>query len=69
MKPSDYADMGYCVGTYKEAGIAETLFALPALSGVLNNSNYKGSSTKRGCSPKAIKARRKKNKNKKTHRI
>ena len=71
MRPRDYADMGYCVGTDKEAGIAETLFAL---SGVLNNSNYKGSSykgssTKRGCSPKAIKARRKKNKNKKTHRI
>lgn len=29
---------------------------------------YKGSSTKRGDNPKAIKARRKKNKNKKTHR-
>lgn len=28
----------------------------------------KGSSTKRGNNPKAIKARRKKNKNKKTHR-
>lgn len=30
--------------------------------------NYKGSSTKSGNSIKAIKARRKKNKNKKTHR-
>ena len=30
--------------------------------------SYKGSSTKKGNSPKAIKARRKKNKNKKTHR-
>lgn len=30
----------------------------------MNRSN----STKRGCNPKAIKARRKKNKNKKTHR-
>lgn len=29
---------------------------------------YKGSSTKKGNNPKAIKARRKKNKNKKTHR-
>lgn len=29
---------------------------------------YKGHSTKDGCSLKAIKARRKKNKNKKTHR-
>jgi hypothetical protein len=29
---------------------------------------FKGSSTKRGNNPKAIKARRKKNKNKKTHR-
>lgn len=30
--------------------------------------SYKGSSTKSGNNPKAIKARRKKNKNKKTHR-
>lgn len=30
--------------------------------------SYKGSSTKKGNNPKAIKARRKKNKNKKTHR-
>lgn len=30
--------------------------------------NYKGSSTKHGCNLKAVKARRKKNKNKKTHR-
>lgn len=29
---------------------------------------YKGSSTKKGNNPKAIKARRKKSKNKKTHR-
>lgn len=33
-----------------------------------NNTRYKGSSTKSGNNPKAIKARRKKNKNKKTHR-
>lgn len=32
------------------------------------NPRYKGSSTKSGNNPKAIKARRKKNKNKKTHR-
>lgn len=32
------------------------------------NTSYKGSSTKKGKNPKAIKARRKKNKNKKTHR-
>lgn len=32
------------------------------------NTSYKGSSTKKGNNPKAIKARRKKNKNKKTHR-
>lgn len=30
--------------------------------------DYKGSSTKHGCNLKAVKARRKKNKNKKTHR-
>ena len=30
--------------------------------------SYKGSSTKKGNNPKAIKARRKKNRNKKTHR-
>lgn len=30
--------------------------------------NYKGSSTKHGCNLKAVKARREKNKNKKTHR-
>lgn len=30
--------------------------------------SYKGSSVKHGSNPKAIKARRKKNKNKKTHR-
>ncbi len=34
----------------------------------IGNTLYKGSSTKQGCNPKAIKARRKKNKNKKTHR-
>lgn len=34
----------------------------------VENTRYKGSSTKYGNSPKAIKARRKKNKNKKTHR-
>lgn len=32
------------------------------------DTSYKGSSTKKGNNPKAIKARRKKNKNKKTHR-
>ena len=32
------------------------------------NTLCRGSSTKEGCSPKAIKARRKKNKNEKTHR-
>lgn len=35
-------------------------------SNILNP--YKASSTKKGYNPKAIKARRKKNKNKKTHR-
>ena len=34
----------------------------------IGNTLCKGSSTKKGNSPKAIKARRKKNKNKKTHR-
>ena len=34
----------------------------------IGNTKYKGSSTKSGNNPKAIKARRKKNKNKKTHR-
>ena len=34
----------------------------------VENTRYKGSSTKSGNNPKAIKARRKKNKNKKTHR-
>ena len=34
----------------------------------VGNTKYKGSSTKSGNNPKAIKARRKKNKNKKTHR-
>ena len=34
----------------------------------IGNTLYKGSSTKKGNSPKAIKAQRKKNKNKKTHR-
>lgn len=32
------------------------------------HTNYKGISTKHGCNLKAVKARRKKNKNKKTHR-
>ena len=32
------------------------------------DTSYKGCSTKKGNNPKAIKARRKKNKNKKTHR-
>lgn len=34
----------------------------------IGNTLCKGSSTKKGNNPKAIKARRKKNKNKKTHR-
>lgn len=34
----------------------------------IGNTLYKGSSTKKGNNPKAIRARRKKNKNKKTHR-
>ena len=34
----------------------------------IRNPRYKDSSTKSGNNPKAIKARRKKNKNKKTHR-
>lgn len=34
----------------------------------ISNTKYKGSSTKSGNNPKTIKARRKKNKNKKTHR-
>lgn len=34
----------------------------------IGNIRYKGSSTKSGNNPKTIKARRKKNKNKKTHR-
>ncbi len=34
----------------------------------INNTSYKGSSTKSGNNPKNIAKRRKKNKNKKTHR-
>lgn len=34
----------------------------------IRNTRYKGSSTKSGNNPKVIKARRKKNKNKKTYR-
>lgn len=34
----------------------------------IGNTLYKGSSTKKGKNPKSIKARRKKNKNKKKHR-
>lgn len=33
-----------------------------------HNNNYKGSSTKEGSNPKVIAKRRKRNKNKKTHR-
>ena len=33
-----------------------------------NRTPYRGSATKSGANPKSIKARRKKNKNKKTHR-
>lgn len=33
-----------------------------------SNNSYKGSSTKEGCNSKAIAKRRKRNKNKKTHR-
>lgn len=44
-------------------GITEALCYLTGVSHPI-----KGSSTKRGNNPKAIKARRKKNKNKKTHR-
>lgn len=33
-----------------------------------HNDNYKGSSTKEGSNPKVIAKRRKRNKNKKTHR-
>lgn len=57
----------------EEAALYVDLFHA-AMASKLNNTyshigtSYKGSSTKRGNNPKAIKARRKKNKNKKTHR-
>lgn len=46
------------------ASLFETAYRFKAPSGT----TYKGSSTKQGNSLKAIRARRKKNKNKKTHR-
>ena len=57
----------------EEAAMYADLFDI-AMASKLNNAysrmgtSYKGSSTKKGNNPKAIKARRKKNKNKKTHR-
>lgn len=53
----------------KEAAMCVDLFNV-AMTSKLNNleTSCKGSSTKKGNNPKAIKARRKKNKNKKTHR-
>ena len=54
----------YCIGKPKELhSITGALYYLTGFT-----KPFKGSSTKRGNNPKAIKARRKKNKNKKTHR-
>lgn len=58
----------------EEAALCVELFHASMASRLSNtyshigNTLYKGNSTKRGNNPKAIKARRKKNKNKKTHR-
>ena len=57
----------------KEAALCVDLFHAAMASRLSNTyshigTSYKGSSTKKGNNPKAIKARRKKNKNKKTHR-
>ena len=54
----------YSIG--KSQGYPNVTEALCYLTGVSHP--MKGSSTKRGNNPKAIKARRKKNKNKKMHR-
>jgi hypothetical protein len=54
----------YCIGKPKELhSITGALYYLTGFT-----KPFKGSSTKSGNNPKAIKARRKKNKNKKTHR-
>jgi hypothetical protein len=54
----------YCIGKPKELNsITGALYYLTGFT-----KPFKGSSTKSGNNPKAIKARRKKNKNKKTHR-
>lgn len=54
----------YCIGKPKELhSITGALYYLTGFT-----KPFKGSSTKRGNSPKAIKARRKKNNNEKTHR-
>lgn len=57
----------------EETAMYADLFAASMASKLSNiysgiGTSYKGSSTKKGKNPKAIKARRKKNKNKKTHR-
>ena len=57
----------------EEAAMYADLFNVAMASKLSNTyshigTSYKGSSTKKGNNPKAIKARRKKNKNKKTHR-
>lgn len=57
----------------EEAAMCVDLFAASMASKLSKiysdiGTSYKGSSTKKGKTPKAIKARRKKNKNKKTHR-
>ena len=54
----------------EEVAMYVDLFNTAELSNTYSHigTSYKGSSTKRGNNPKAIKARRKKNKNKKTHR-
>ena len=59
--------------TMEEVAMYADLFAASMASKLSNTYShigtaYKGSSTKKGKNPKAIKARRKKNKNKKTHR-
>lgn len=57
----------------EEAAMYVDLFNVAMASKLSNiysyiGTSYKGSSTKKGKNPKVIKARRKKNKNKKTHR-
>lgn len=53
---------------YSDYKIFDCKMPMPQFEDCMINSSYKGSSTKRGNNPKQIAKRRKRNKNKKTHR-